>query len=149
MKIIASKIEMSIGSALDYLDLIETISDSITSFMGFDHDTIHWIGMSVREAATNAIQHGNKLDPEKKVDISFGIAPDQLDIRIRDQGNGFKIEDLPNPLDPDNLLKPSGRGIFYIRSFMDTVEFRALSRGGMEVHMVKKISNQGETQHED
>ena len=149
MKILASKIEMSIGSALEYLDLIETISDGITSFMGFDEDTIHWIGMSVREAATNAIQHGNKLDPEKKVDIYFGIAPEHLDIWVKDQGTGFKIENLPNPLDPENLLKPSGRGIFYIRSFMDKVEFRALSQGGMEVHMMKKISKQGEEQYED
>jgi serine/threonine-protein kinase RsbW len=60
---------------------------------------------------------------------------------VRDQGSGFKIDDLPNPLDPENLLKPSGRGIFYIRSFMDQVEFKALSQGGMEVHMVKKISS--------
>ena len=149
MKIIANKIEMSIGSALEYLDLIETISDGIASFMGFGEDEIHWIGMSVREAATNAIQHGNKLDPEKKVDIAFRITPKHLDIWIKDQGNGFRIEDLPNPLDPENLLKPSGRGIFYIRSFMDKVGFRALSSGGMEVHMMKKRSNQGEKRHED
>jgi serine/threonine-protein kinase RsbW len=62
-----------------------------------------------------------------------------LAILVKDQGAGFQVDDLPNPLDPENLLKPSGRGIFYIRSFMDEVEFRALSQGGMEVHMVKKI----------
>lgn len=145
----ASKIEISIGSELEYLDLLQSISDGITSFMGFEEDTAQWIGMSVREAVTNAIQHGNKLEPHKKVDIHFEIAPKQLDIWVRDQGHGFKIEDLPDPLDPENLLKPSGRGIFYIRSFMDKVEFQALSQGGMEVHMMKVISNQGEKQHED
>ena len=55
----ANKIEVSIGSALEYLDLVQTVTDSITSFMGFDEDTAHWIGMSVRESVTNAIQHGN------------------------------------------------------------------------------------------
>ena len=141
MKKTANRIEVSIGSTLDYLDLVQTVTDCITSFMGFDEDTAHWIGMSVRESVTNAIQHGNKLDPGKKVDVRFEVTPEYLDILVRDQGNGFKIDDLPNPLDPENLLKPSGRGIFYIRSFMDEVEFRRPSQGGMEIRMLKKISS--------
>ena len=132
---------MSIGSALEYLDLVQTLTDCVTSFMGFDEDAAHWIGMSVRESVTNAIQHGNKLDQSKKVDIRFDVASDQLEISVKDQGTGFQVNDLPNPLDPENLLKPSGRGIFYIRSFMDEVEFRPLSQGGMEVHMVKKVGS--------
>jgi serine/threonine-protein kinase RsbW len=145
MNITANRIEVSIGSALEYLDLIQTITDCITGLMGFEEDTAHWVGMSVRESVTNAIQHGNKLDQNKKVDISFEIAAGYLDISVRDQGEGFRIDDLPNPLDPENLLKPSGRGIFYIRSFMDRVEFRMLSRGGLEVRMLKKVpSNQGD-----
>ncbi len=141
MNTIANRIEVSIGSALEYLDLVQTLTDCITDFMGFDDDTAHWIGMSVRESVTNAIQHGNKLDQGKKVDIRFEVAPDHLDISVKDQGAGFLVDDLPNPLDPENLLKPSGRGIFYIRSFMDVVEFKPLSHGGMEVHMVKKVSS--------
>ncbi len=141
MNTTANKIEVSIGSALEYLDLVQTVTDCITTFMGFEEDTAHWIGMSVRESVTNAIQHGNKLDQSKKVDIRFEVAPDQLEISVQDQGNGFRVDDLPNPLDPENLLKPSGRGIFYIRSFMDVAEFRPLSQGGMEVHMVKKLSS--------
>ena len=78
----------SIGSALEYLDLVQTLTDCITSFMGFDDDTAHWIGMSVRESVTNAIQHGNKLDQGKKVDIRFEVAPDHLDISVKDQGRG-------------------------------------------------------------
>lgn len=135
----SDKIEVTIGSALEYLDLVQTLADCITDFMGFDEDTSHWIGMSVRESVTNAIQHGNKLDQSKKVDISFEVAPDQLSISVRDEGTGFHVEDLPNPLDPENLLKPSGRGIFYIRSFMDEVEFVTLPGGGTKVRMVKKV----------
>jgi len=134
-----SRIEVSIGSALEYLDLVQTLTDCITSFMAFDEDAAHWIGMSVRESVTNAIQHGNKMDQDKKVDIRFEVSPDRLDISITDQGRGFRVEELPSPLDPENLLKPSGRGIFYIRSFMDEVEFKPLPQGGMEVHMVKKV----------
>lgn len=141
MNITGRTIEVSIGSALEYLDLVQIITDCITSSMGFDADSVLWIGMSVRESVTNAIQHGNKLDQSKKVEILYEIAADQLGISVIDQGKGFRIEDLPNPLDPENLLKPSGRGIFYIRSFMDRVEFRRLSQGGLEVHMQKRVSS--------
>jgi len=141
MNIIANEIEVIISSALENLDLIQTLTDCITNFMSFDEDSAHWIGMSVRESVTNAIQHGNKLDINKKVDICFNVALDQLSISVKDQGCGFRVEDIPNPLDSDNLLKPSGRGIFYIRTFMDEVEFRTLAHGGTEVYMVKRISN--------
>ena len=97
--------------------------------MSFDEDSAHWIGMSVRETVTNAIQHGNKLDLSKKVNICFEVFPDQLSISVRDQGNGFHADEVPNPLDSENLLKPSGRGIFYIRTFMDEVEFDLSLKG--------------------
>jgi len=139
MAIQKDKIEIRIGSALEYLDLVQSLTDCITEFMGFDEDTAHWIGMSVRESVTNAIQHGNRLDLSKRVDICFEVAPDSLNISVKDQGSGFQIDRLPNPLDPENLLKPSGRGIFYIRSFMDEVEFIPRSQGGMEVRMIKRV----------
>jgi serine/threonine-protein kinase RsbW len=139
MNTTASTIEVCIGSALEYLDLVQIITDCVTDSMGFDEDSTHWIGMSVRESVTNAIQHGNKLDQSKKVDIRYETTADHLYISVRDQGQGFRIDNLPNPLDPENLLKPSGRGIFYIRSFMDRVEFRTHEQGGMEVRMLKRV----------
>ena len=137
----ANEVDVSICSALDNLDLIQILTDSLTDFMRFDEDSAHWIGMSVRESVTNAIQHGNKLDVNKKVDIRFQVQQDRISIFIKDQGAGFSVEEIPSPLDSENLLKPSGRGIFYIRTFMDEVEFRNLAQGGMEVYMMKKISN--------
>ncbi len=141
MTIKANEVEVSICSALDNLDLIQILTDSLTEFMSFDEDSAHWIGMSVRESVTNAIQHGNKLDVNKKVDIRYQVHPDRISIYVKDQGDGFRVEDIPSPLDAENLLKPSGRGIFYIRTFMDEAEFRSLSQGGTEVYMMKKISN--------
>ncbi len=136
---ISNEIEVIINSALGNLDLIQTLTDCITDFMKFDEDSVHQIGMSVRESVTNAIQHGNKLDKSKKVDISFVMSPDRLCISVRDEGNGFQADKIPSPLEDENILKPSGRGIFYIRTFMDEVEFRSLPEGGIEVHMVKKV----------
>jgi serine/threonine-protein kinase RsbW len=147
MNITGRTIEVSIGSALEYLDLVQIITDCITVSMGFDENSAHWVGMSVRESVTNAIQHGNRLEHNKKVEICYEITADHLGISVKDQGKGFRIDDLPNPLDPANLLKPSGRGIFYIRSFMDRVEFRVHSQGGMEVRMLKRVpTNKGEVQ---
>ena len=132
-------IEVVIGSALDNLDLIQTLTDSVTAFMKFDEDSSHWVGMSVRESVTNAIQHGNKLDLSKKVEVCYEMDPERLTIAVRDQGRGFQVREIPNPLEGDNLMKPSGRGIFYMRTFMDEVEFRTLATGGMEVYMVKML----------
>jgi serine/threonine-protein kinase RsbW len=141
MKRKANEIDVIISSALDNLNLVQTLTDCITGFMSFDEDSAHRIGMSVREAVTNAIQHGNRLDLNKRVYICFAAAPDKLSVTVRDQGNGFHADSLPSPLDSENLLKPSGRGIFYIRTFMDEVEFRSLPQGGTEVLMVKRVSS--------
>ena len=136
---IANEIEVMLSSELDNLDLIQSLTDCIAAFMKFDDDSAHWVGMSVREAVTNAIQHGNKLNPGKKVEVCYGMTPECLTVSVRDQGSGFQADKIPDPLESDNLLKPSGRGIFYMRSFMDEVDFRAPATGGTEVHMVKML----------
>ena len=87
---ITNDIEVIISSALENLDLIQTLTDCITHYMSFDEDSAHWIGMSVRESVTNAIQHGNKLDLGKKVDIRFEVRPDQT-VHFR-QGSGKWIQ---------------------------------------------------------
>ncbi|MGI8785018.1 MAG: ATP-binding protein [Acidobacteriota bacterium] len=134
-----NQIEVSLRSKLDYVDMIESISDSVTRMMGFDEDAAHWIGMSVRESVVNAIVHGNKEDKGKHFGVKYEIHPDRLVVVVRDEGRGFDESRLPDPLDASNLLKPSGRGIFYMKSFMDEVEFNAIPGGGMELRMVKKL----------
>jgi len=134
-----NEIEVMITSALDNLDLIHSLTDSVTAFMGFNEDSAHWISMAVREAVTNAIQHGNKLDLAKKVEVCYGLAPERLTVSVRDQGRGFQLNEIPDPLKVENVLKPSGRGIFYMRTFMDEVDFRTLPAGGTEVYMVKML----------
>ena len=123
----ANEIEVMITSSLDNLDLIQALSDCVTTFMKFDDDAAHGIGMSIREAVNNAIQHGNKLNLGKKVEVCYEMAPERLKVFVRDQGDGFRVDKIPNPLEGDNLLKPSGRGIFYMRAFMDEVDFRTLA----------------------
>ena len=140
MGISSNTIEVILGSSFEYLDLLQSLTDSITSMMAFDTDTAYWIGMSVRESVINAMSHGNKMDIEKKVDIRFEIADGQLAIQVDDQGNGFDPKSIADCLDPQNLLKPSGRGIFYIRSFMDEVQMCRRPEGGMQLRMMKRLA---------
>jgi len=141
-----SDVELSFGSDLKYLDMVQEVSDKVSELMGFEADALYWIGLSVREAVTNAIQHGNKRDKEKKVFLRFKIGPDRLTVAVRDEGEGIDEERIPDPLDPENLLKPGGRGIFFIRSFMDNVRLCNCPEGGYELIMEKLQTqeNQGE-----
>ena len=112
--------------------------------LGLDEDAQHWVGVAVRESVINAIKHGNRFDPAKLVELDFTMtpsaAPTELLIRVRDHGDGFEPEALPDPLAPENLLKASGRGIFFMRSFMDDVQIERATGGGMEVRMVKRFA---------
>lgn len=134
-------VQLSFGSDLAFLDMVQEISDKISRLAGFDEDSKYWIGLSVREAVTNAIQHGNKSDREKKVHLAFKIDTDRLVIAVRDQGEGIDEREIPDPLDPKNLLNPGGRGIFFVRSFMDNVHFFNCPEGGSELIM-EKLQNE-------
>lgn len=78
-----------------------------------------WRAALPRGALVNAIKHGNRMEPDKKVYIACELTEDELTIVIEDQGNGFKLEEVPDPTEDDNLEKPGGRGIMLIRSFMN------------------------------
>jgi anti-sigma regulatory factor (Ser/Thr protein kinase) len=96
------------------------------------------IAMAVREAAINAVLHGNAYDPGKKVALDFERNGEDLVITIRDQGHGLDVSKIPDPLAPENLMKTSGRGIFLIRSFMDEVQINP-SQTGTEVKLIKHV----------
>ena len=147
---IENEIGLYFGSDISYLDLVQHVSDRIASMTGMDEDSQYSVGLSVREAVTNAIQHGNRGDRSKKVELRFQLLTDRLMITVRDEGEGIEESNLPDPLDPENLLKPGGRGIFFVRSFMDKVSFRVHPEGGQEIIMEKlRGKNQGEEENDD
>ena len=138
-------VRLQLPSQFDLLDLVQVVSDRLGHLASMDDDTIHWIGVAVRESVINAIKHGNREHPAKLVTVEFAFtptdAPTELVVRVTDQGEGFDPDALANPLDPENMLKASGRGIFFMRSFMDDVQLQRAPGGGMEVRMVKKLAN--------
>jgi serine/threonine-protein kinase RsbW len=137
-------VRLQIQSNFDLLDLVQVVSDRMAQLAGLDEDSIHWIGVAVRESVINAIKHGNREDYFKLVTVEFTFAPvvdpRELIVRVLDEGEGFDPEEVADPLAPENILKSSGRGIFFMRSFMDDLTLTRASQGGMEVRMVKKLA---------
>ena len=134
----ADRVSYTLDSTLETVNNAEETAGRIAAEAGFDDEEIMKISMAVREAAVNAVLHGNAYDPTKKVTLAFERTAHDLVIVIRDQGKGLDASRIPDPLAPDNLLKTSGRGIFLIRSFMDVVEIHP-SQTGTELRMIKHV----------
>ncbi|HLG16687.1 MAG TPA: ATP-binding protein [Blastocatellia bacterium] len=131
-------IELSIDSKLQFVELVGSVTKDVTAKMGFGEDDASWIELSVHEGVINAITHGNKNADDKRVDVKFVVEPETLTVYVRDRGEGFDPESLPDPLDPENLLNPTGRGIFYMRTFMDDVCFSEHPEGGCLLRLTKR-----------
>ena len=136
-------VRLQIHSNFDMVDLVQLVSDRVGQLAGMDEDTVHWIGVAVRESVINAIKHGNREDAVKLVTVEFNVtpvaAPRELVVRVLDEGEGFEPQEVADPLAPENVLKSSGRGIFFMRSFMDDLVLQRSPSGGMEVRMVKRL----------
>jgi serine/threonine-protein kinase RsbW len=134
----ANRLSYTLDSTLETVNNAEETASRMATEAGFDDEEIMKISMAVREAAVNAVLHGNAYDPNKKVSFDFERTDKDLVIVIRDQGKGLDEAKIPDPLAPDNLMKTSGRGIFLIRSFMDVVEIHP-SQTGTELKMIKHV----------
>jgi len=132
------RVSYTLDSTLETVDNAEQTATRIAAEAGFEEDEVMRISMAVREAAINAVLHGNAYDPKKKVKLDFESTPRDLVITISDQGKGLDMSKIPDPLAPENLLKTSGRGIFLIRSFMDEVQIHP-SHSGTEIKLIKHV----------
>ena len=137
-------IRIELPSSFDLLDLVQLLSDRIAGLAGLDEDTTHWVSVAVRESVINAIKHGNREDRGKHVTVEFMLTPrsrpEEFVVQVLDEGAGFDPEVIANPLEPENVLKSSGRGIFFMKSFMDDVSIARRQGGGMAVRMSKKLA---------
>jgi serine/threonine-protein kinase RsbW len=136
-------IRFSLSSTMESVSEVEAAADKLAEKAGLDEDERFRLTMAVREAAVNAVLHGNEYDPTKQIAVSLENTGDDLVISVADQGKGLDPETLPDPLAPENLLRGTGRGIFLIRSFMDEVHFRQLNPG-TELTLVKHLVPAGE-----
>jgi serine/threonine-protein kinase RsbW len=130
--------ELSLPSRIE---TVATAAAAVAEFVGrsgVSDDAAFGIDMAVREAVTNAVLHGNREDENKTVDIVLKSSPDAVEISVHDQGPGFNPENVPDPTAQENIMKTSGRGIFFMRTFMDEVDWLIRPEGGTTVRMLKR-----------
>ncbi|HET9317902.1 MAG TPA: ATP-binding protein [Vicinamibacteria bacterium] len=135
----ARTVRLDIASRLDMLDMVQTVLSHLAGVVGFDDESLHYMTVALRESVVNAIRHGNHADEKRRVAIEFVAGDRSLEVRVQDEGAGFDPASVPDPLAEANLLKPDGRGIFFMRSFMDVVEYSFPAGGGTRVRMVKRL----------
>ena len=131
--------ELTIPSRLEEMTAVHDLIGRAMEEFKLKDELAHWIELTISESMINAIQHGNKADPTKEATLRISSNGDSIEIIVEDQGRGFKLDNIADPTDNANLLKPSGRGILIIRSFMDEVELSQRDGGGCRLRMVKRI----------
>jgi serine/threonine-protein kinase RsbW len=131
--------ELTVPSRMEELFAVKKLVEEATTAFDLDEEIAHWIELTVSESAINAILHGNRQDPRKYVYLRIGSNGRTIEVIVEDQGSGFDLADIPDPTADANLMKPGGRGILIIRSFMDEVELTCKEGGGSRLRMVKKL----------
>ena len=132
-------VRIDIASRFEMLEMVQTVLSHVTGLLRLDDDAAHYVSVAIRESVVNAIKHGNRGDAGKRVAVEFLLHPGALEVTVQDEGPGFDPETVPSPLAEENLLKADGRGIFFMRSFMDEVSYAFPARGGTVVRMLKKL----------
>lgn len=141
----AQRIEVTLETLLDSVDLAEEIVLRVAGAAGFDEDNCHKIGMSVREAVINAYSYGNRQERGRKIGLIIELEERKFVVHILDEGKSFSLADVPDPLAEENLLRTSGRGIFLMRAFMDEFDIQRGAAGGTELIMSKWFPSDGDS----
>jgi serine/threonine-protein kinase RsbW len=136
---IPETVERYLDSTLENVDSAEELAVGMAQRAGMNGEDLMKIGMAVRESVVNAVVHGNRYSTHKKVRFLVAADGEKFTVLVADQGEGFDVDAVPDPLAPENLLRTSGRGIFLIRSFVDDFQMRRLESGGTEVTLIKHL----------
>ena len=133
-------IKLDLATRFEMLDIVQTVLTQLCTIVGFEEETTHYLAVAVRESVVNAMKHGNAQDESKRVEIQFTLLDQGLEVQVKDQGKGFEPKEIPDPLAPENLLKAYGRGIFFMKQFMDEVSYSFPAKGGTVVRMLKRVA---------
>ncbi len=133
------RLEVTLQTLLESVDLAENIVVGVAEAAGFGGEDVHKIGMAVREGVVNAYNYGNQQDQSKKISITVEFDPEKMVIRILDEGPGFELNEVPDCLAEENLMRTSGRGLFLMRAFMDDFQVHRNPAGGAELVMIKNL----------
>jgi len=137
-------ITLTFPSSYQWLNMIDLVCGEVTAEMGFSHDALNEISISVIEACTNALEHGNGSDTNLEVRVVFRREPGRLMVEVFDCGKGFDYKNYMNNIpDPSDIQNQRGRGIYIMCQMMDSLSFEKLPDGGMKVALLKKIDDTG------
>ena len=114
-------VSLTCNTDLRFIDLIQVVGSELLKHMNFSHEDGERVWLAIQEGIGNAMRHGNKLDKRKNIEVNFIPLSNRLEIRIKDTGAGVDLDTLPNPNLPENLLKPCGRGVYFMKQVMDQV----------------------------
>src|ERR1700756_1432479 len=135
----SQRIEVTLETLLESVDLAESISMRVAEAAGFSEEEVHKIGMAVREGVVNAYNYGNRQDRKKKIFLTIEFGPDRMAVHVLDEGTGFNESEVPDCLAEENLLRTSGRGLFLMRAFMDEFRVQRGPAGGAELVLIKNL----------
>ncbi len=138
-------LDLNLPSSMDYLSLVNGVAEEIATRLEVDEALKDTLTTAVIEACTNAIEHGNREDPSKTVKIRFEYDAEAFSVTVTDEGKGFDLKLVDDPVKPENLLRERGRGIFILRAFMDEVNYRFDPAGGTTVQLVKNLGAKAQT----
>ena len=130
--------KLKLPSRIESVDEAAIKADEFAKQQGLGDDFVSAIDLAIRESVANAVKHGNKFAEEKTVDLTLAKTSEGFEITVRDYGDGFDVDDIPDPTNAENLLKTNGRGILFMRTFMDVVEWSNHEGGGLVVKMIKR-----------
>jgi serine/threonine-protein kinase RsbW len=131
------------ASNLASVDAAEAMVVESAAALGFDEDARMDLGLAIREAMVNAVAHGNAYSPDKQVRLILAVSAGSIRVTIIDQGEGFDLNQVPDPTRGENLLRESGRGLLLMQAFVDEFSVKRTAAGGAEVVLVKYASETG------
>jgi len=132
------RIEVVMETLIESIALAEEMGVRVAAAAGFDEDDQYKIGLAVHEGVMNAFQYGNEQRRELKICLVFELFEERLVIHVTDEGTGFRVEDVPDPRDDENVLGDSGRGVLLMKAFMDEFAVLTGAAGGAELVMAKR-----------
>jgi serine/threonine-protein kinase RsbW len=139
MALIPIREQAAFPSIPDTVAEVDSFLDSRLRQAGFPDELLADVAVSVSEVVNNAVMHGNRHDPAKKVTVDLDIQTDRVAISVQDEGRGFDPDRLPDPVAKENLMREVGRGLFIVRAYMDEVHFEMIEGQGLRIRMVKLL----------
>ena len=136
-----AQVHLAMGSSYENIELVQIVVAESLARLDLTERDSGGIALAVREAVANAIKHGNQADPSKRVEVEVEVKHDhrQVVIRVTDQGSGFDPTEVKDPLAPENLLRPNGRGLLFMQEYMDEIDYTFLAGGGTRVTLRKRL----------